>query len=67
MYFYSLWPWKGQKWPWFWTEVAVKAWRDLATLLDPGPEFFTPQKMLKYLVGKKLSNKFTTLTVQLRA
>jgi hypothetical protein len=27
-----MWPWKVQKWPWFWSEVAVKAWRDLATL-----------------------------------
>jgi hypothetical protein len=29
---YGMWPWKVPKWPWFWAEVAVKAWRDLATL-----------------------------------
>jgi hypothetical protein len=29
----GMWPWKVPKWPWFWAEVAVKAWRDLATLL----------------------------------
>jgi hypothetical protein len=28
-----MWPWKVSKWPWFWAEVAVKAWRDLATLI----------------------------------
>jgi hypothetical protein len=28
-----MWPWKVAKWPWFWAEVAVKAWRDLATLI----------------------------------
>jgi hypothetical protein len=28
-----MWPWKVPKWPWFWSEVAVKAWRDLATLV----------------------------------
>jgi hypothetical protein len=33
MYVYGVWPWKVPKWPWFWAEVAVKAWRDLATLL----------------------------------
>jgi hypothetical protein len=32
MYIYGMWPWKVPKWPWFWAEVAVKAWRDLATL-----------------------------------
>jgi hypothetical protein len=30
---YMVWPWKVPKWPWFWAEVAVKAWRDLATLV----------------------------------
>jgi hypothetical protein len=33
MYIYGMWPWKVAKWPWFWAEVAVKAWRDLATLI----------------------------------
>jgi hypothetical protein len=32
MHIYGMWPWKVPKWPWFWAEVAVKAWRDLATL-----------------------------------
>jgi hypothetical protein len=32
MCIYGMWPWKVPKWPWFWAEVAVKAWRDLATL-----------------------------------
>jgi hypothetical protein len=32
MNIYGMWPWKVQKWLWFWAEVAVKAWRDLATL-----------------------------------
>jgi hypothetical protein len=29
---FRMWPWKVPKWPWFWAEVAVKAWRGLATL-----------------------------------
>jgi hypothetical protein len=29
----GMWPWKAPKWPWFWAELAVKAWRDLATLI----------------------------------
>jgi hypothetical protein len=33
MCIYRMWPWKEPKWPWFLAEVAVKAWRDLATLL----------------------------------
>jgi hypothetical protein len=33
MYIYGMWPWKVPKWPWFWAEVAVKACRDLATLI----------------------------------
>jgi hypothetical protein len=33
MCIYGMWPWKVAKWPWFWAEVAVKAWRDLATLI----------------------------------
>jgi hypothetical protein len=32
MSIYGMWPWKVPKWLWFWAEVAVKAWRDLATL-----------------------------------
>jgi hypothetical protein len=32
MYIYGMWPWKVPKWPWFWSKVAVKVWRDLATL-----------------------------------
>jgi hypothetical protein len=32
MHIYCMWPWKVPKWPWFWAEVAVKAWRDMATL-----------------------------------
>jgi hypothetical protein len=32
MNIYGMWTWKGPKWPWFWAEVAVKVWRDLATL-----------------------------------
>jgi hypothetical protein len=32
MCIYGMWPRKVSKWPWFWAEVAVKAWRDLATL-----------------------------------
>jgi hypothetical protein len=31
---YGMWPWKVPKWPWFGAEVAVKAWRDLATLIE---------------------------------
>jgi hypothetical protein len=30
---YGMWPWKVPKWPWFLAEVAVMAWRDLATLV----------------------------------
>jgi hypothetical protein len=33
MCIYGMWPWKVPKWPWFWAEVAVNSWRDLATLL----------------------------------
>jgi hypothetical protein len=33
MYIYGMWPWKVPKSPWFWAEVAVKAWQDLATLV----------------------------------
>jgi hypothetical protein len=41
-----MWLWKVSKWPWFWAEVAVKAWWDLATLkfcriwdaIIPGPQ-----------------------------
>jgi hypothetical protein len=33
MCIYGMWPWEVSKWPWFWPEVAVKAWRDLATLI----------------------------------
>jgi hypothetical protein len=33
MHFYGMKPWKVLKWPWFWAKVAVKAWRDLATLI----------------------------------
>jgi hypothetical protein len=33
MYIYGMGPWKVLKWVWFWAEVAVKAWRNLATLL----------------------------------
>jgi hypothetical protein len=33
MHIYGVWPWEVPKWPWFWAEVAVNAWRDLATLL----------------------------------
>jgi hypothetical protein len=34
MYIYSIvCPWKVPKWPWFWAEMAVKARRDLATLI----------------------------------
>jgi hypothetical protein len=32
MYIYGMWPWKVPKWLWFWAEVAVKDWQDLATL-----------------------------------
>jgi hypothetical protein len=32
MCIYGMWPWEVPKWPWFWPEVAVEAWRDLATL-----------------------------------
>jgi hypothetical protein len=32
MFIYGVWPWKVSKWPWFWAEVAVKSWRNLATL-----------------------------------
>jgi hypothetical protein len=32
MCIYGTWPWEVPKWPWFWHEVAVKAFRDLATL-----------------------------------
>jgi hypothetical protein len=32
MYIFGMWPWKVPKWPWFWAEVAVKVWPDLATL-----------------------------------
>jgi hypothetical protein len=32
MCIYGMWPWEVPKWPWFWLEVAVKAWLDLATL-----------------------------------
>jgi hypothetical protein len=32
MYIYDMWLWKVPKWLWFWSEVAVKAWRELATL-----------------------------------
>jgi hypothetical protein len=38
MYIYDIWlymiycMWKVPKWPWFWAQVAVKAWQDLATL-----------------------------------
>jgi hypothetical protein len=30
MCIYGMWPWKVPKWPWFWAEVAVKAWQDLS-------------------------------------
>jgi hypothetical protein len=33
MCIYGMWLWKVPKWPWFWAEVAVKAWRNLATLV----------------------------------
>jgi hypothetical protein len=33
MYIYGMWPWRVPKWLWFWSEVAVKAWQDLATLI----------------------------------
>jgi hypothetical protein len=29
----GMWPWKVPKWPWFLTEVAVKPFWDLATLI----------------------------------
>jgi hypothetical protein len=32
MCIYGMWPWEVSKWPWFWPEVAVKTWPDLATL-----------------------------------
>jgi hypothetical protein len=32
MYIFGMWLWRVPKGPWFWAEVAVKAWRDLATL-----------------------------------
>jgi hypothetical protein len=31
-----MWPWKVLKWPWFWSKVAVKIWRDLARLCVVG-------------------------------
>jgi hypothetical protein len=34
MYIYGMWLWKVQKWLWDWSEVAVKAWLDLATLME---------------------------------
>jgi hypothetical protein len=39
MYIYGMWPWKVLKWSSFWAEVAVKAWRGLATLV-PGDNNF---------------------------
>jgi hypothetical protein len=33
MCIYGMWQGKVPKWPWFWAEVAVKARRDLATLV----------------------------------
>jgi hypothetical protein len=39
MSIYGMWPWEVPKWPWFWPEVAVKAWQDLATLPMLAPAF----------------------------
>jgi hypothetical protein len=44
-----MWPWKVPKWPWFWAEVAVKAWQDLATLLDTD---FTNGAISKYTIPR---------------
>jgi hypothetical protein len=41
MYIYGMWPWKVLKCPSFWAEVAVKAWRGLATLRVRVPSGFT--------------------------
>jgi hypothetical protein len=41
----GMWPWKGPKWPWFLAEVAVKPFRDLATLA-------TTRRPVLYVAGK---------------
>jgi hypothetical protein len=46
MCIYGMWPWNVAKWPWFWAEVAVKAWRDLATLVsNGGSQFDSPTRV----------------------
>jgi hypothetical protein len=37
----GMWPWKVPKWLWIWSEVVVKAWRVLATLLHCRASFRT--------------------------
>jgi hypothetical protein len=48
-----MWPWKVPKWPWFLAEVAVKPFRDLATLVfgsgsESGPSSNSANKHLKF-------------------
>jgi hypothetical protein len=46
MHIYGVWPWEVPKWPWFWAEVAVNAWRDMATLV---PKYTA--RFLSVLIG----------------
>jgi hypothetical protein len=53
MHFYGMWPWKVLNWPWFWPKVAVKDWRDLATLIQTMGRLGTTKLhcMWKYVVN----------------
>jgi hypothetical protein len=59
MYIYGMLPWKVLKCPLFWSEVAVKAWRDLATqlttsVLNRGTTLVLPPRCkFKCLIFKK--------------
>jgi hypothetical protein len=58
--------WKVPKCPWFWAEVAVKAWRDLATQLRLSARQYLEIILFGILRNKIFQNSSALKSISLR-